>query len=164
MQVTVRSSPWCPVCWRGPLPIHWLSCCSEPSAGLAPPVWDGCPSACMAFCSSCVPLWPQSCAVNVDLRIGARIYVWAGPWLWSCVSTEVQGWPQALKVWREVFNSSSELPWVALLLFPSPPAQSSKSGNLRLPTGRKEGEVIDGVVFSSCKVLGGCGGDCQVRS
>lgn len=80
------------------------------------------------------------------------------------MSREVQERPRALNVWREAFSSSSELSSVALLLFPSPPAQSPKSGNLRLPTGRKEGEVIDGVVFSSCKVLGGCGSDCQVRT
>lgn len=53
---------------------------------------------------------------------------------------------------------------VALLLFSSPPAQSSKSGNLRLPTGRKEGGVIDGGVFSSRKVLGGCNSDWQVKT
>lgn len=145
---------------RFSLPIRWLSCCSEPSAGLAPAVRDGCPalrlSAAVVFhCGHSKYrkfAYGSQNFCELDLGLGAlcqkRYKNDHGLWTFG----------------KKCSNSSSELSSVALLLFPSPPAQSSKSGNLRLPTGRKEGEVIDGVVFSFCKVLGGCGGDCQVRT
>lgn len=81
MQVTLRPSHN-----RSPLHIHWLSCFSKPSVGLAPAFWDGYPCACMAFCSRCASLWPQACGGNAEvLHIGAQIYVQVRPWLWSCV-------------------------------------------------------------------------------
>lgn len=127
VQVTLRSWHWCRVCWQGPLPICWLCCCSKPTQGLA---WDECLVACVAVCSRCVTLWTHTHAANVaDLQTGTRVYVWAGPWLWSCAS---EGWSQNVR--HEASSSSRELSLVAVLLFRSPSAQPPKSGNLCLPT------------------------------
>ena len=113
------------LCGISPGSLRWLSFCVY------------------GFCSRCVSLWPQTCAVKVvDLRVGARICVSWTLALELCVKrgTRMTAGSERL---AEAFSSSSELSSVALLLFPSPPAQSSKSGNLRLPTRRKEGRRGD---------------------